>query len=74
MKRVLRKALYLTKYKFDVNEPSVLLNELSNQVAEIYQDAFPEIGNNLQKVFEIIVNVIQLRGFHRISVTYFYLI
>lgn len=51
MKRVLRKALYLTRYKFNVSEPSVLLNELSSQVAEIYQDAFPEIGNNLQKVF-----------------------
>lgn len=53
LKRVLRKSLYIAKYKFDVSEPSVLLEELSNQVAEIYKDAFPEIGNNLQKVFKI---------------------
>lgn len=54
LRRVLRKALYLAEYKFNCREPSMLLNELSNQVAEIYQDIFPEIGNNLEKVFKIL--------------------
>lgn len=49
---MLRKALYVARAGFNQQQPHRMLIELSARVAETLQNAYPEIGENLNKVID----------------------